>query len=118
MRTLATAVACLASASAFCAFAADDATVAKAQAELRAGCAQSYASFIANNPASHEYTGDKHPGDTRYYSDARPCSEDQLATYLDKADPALVMMAYPSAAGRPAKATKKPAAGASAPNKP
>jgi hypothetical protein len=114
MKTLTLAFACLASASVF---AADDAEVAKAQAELRAGCAQSYASFIANNPAGREYTGDKHPGDTRYYSDARPCTEDQLATYLDKADPALVMMAYPSAAGRPAKA-KKPATGASAPNKP
>jgi hypothetical protein len=114
MKTLATVLVCLASASVF---ADDDAATAKAQSELRAGCAQSYASFIAHNPAGREYTGDKQPGDTRYYSDARPCTEDQLASYLDKADPVLVMTAYPTAAGRPAKA-KKPAAGTSAPNKP
>lgn len=114
MKSLAIALACLAGT---CAFAGDDAITEKAQAELRAGCAQSYASFIAHNPAGREYTGDKQPGDARYYSDARPCTEDQLASYLDKADPVLVMTAYPTAAGRPAKA-KKPAAGASAPAKP
>ena len=90
------------------ALAADDADTTKARAELRAGCAQSYASFIANQPAGNapEYRGEKHPGDTQHYSDAKPCTEEQLAAYLDKAEPALVMRAYPSAAGRPK--AKKP----------
>jgi len=95
--------------------AADDADLNKARSELRAGCAQSYASFSANHPAGNapEFRGDKHPGDSKYYSDAKACSEEQLAAYLDKADPALVMRAYPSAAGRPK--AKKPATSASAP---
>jgi hypothetical protein len=94
--------------------AADDA-MNKARADLRAGCAQSYASFIANHPAGNapEFRGDKYPGDTRHYSDAKPCTEEQLAAYLDKAEPSLVMRAYPSAAGRPK--AKKPATGASTP---
>lgn len=94
---------------------ADDADLNKARSELRAGCAQSYASFIAHQPAGNapEYRGDKYPGDTKYYSDAKACTEEQLATYLDKADPALVMRAYPSAAGRPK--AKKPAVSASTP---
>ncbi|MBW8845700.1 MAG: hypothetical protein JF607_12105 [Burkholderiales bacterium] len=103
-------LACLASAAAF---AADDAAIAKAQAELRVGCAQSHASFSAHHPAGNapEYRGDKYPGDTQYYADAKPCTEEQLAAYLDKADPTLVMTAYPSAAGRPK--AKKPATSAS-----
>ena len=94
---------------------ADDSDLNKARSELRAGCAQSYASFIAHQPAGNapEYRGDKYPGDSNYYSDAKPCTEEQLATYLDKADPALVMRAYPSAAGRPK--AKKPAVAASTP---
>ena len=117
MKTFLTALACLASASAFTAFAADDADVAKARAELRTGCAQSYASFIAHHPAGNapEYRGDKSPGDNQFYGDAKPCSEEHLAAYLDKADPALVMRAYPSAAGRPK--AKKPATSASAPDR-
>ena len=86
--------------------------------ELRAGCAQSYASFIANQPAGNapEYRGEKHPGDMRHYSDAKPCTEEQLAAYLDKAEPSLVMRAYPSAAGRP-KAKKPTTTDAPAPGK-
>lgn len=97
------------------ALAADDADMAKARSELRASCAQSHASFIANLPAGNapEYRGDKHPGDSKYYSDAKPCTEEQLAAHLDKADPSLVMRAYPSAAGRPK--AGKPASGASSP---
>lgn len=92
------------------ALAADDADVSKARSELRAGCAQSYASFLANHPAGNtpEFRGEKYPGDMQYYSDVQPCTEDQLAAYLDKADPALVLRAYPSAAGRPK--AKKPVA--------
>jgi hypothetical protein len=102
-------LACLASASAF----ADDADMHKSRAELRTGCAQSHASFIANHPAGNapEFRGDKYPGDGKYYADAKPCNEEQLAAYLDKADPALVMRAYPSAAGRPK--AKKPVTAAS-----
>lgn len=111
MKTFLAALACLVSTAAF----ADDADLGKAKSELRAGCAQSHASFIANHPAGNapEYRGDKYPGDTKYYSDAKPCTEEQLAAYLDKADAALVMRAYPSAAGRPK--AKKPATGASTP---
>lgn len=107
----------LASAAAFAADA-PDASTNKARAELRAGCAQSHASFIAHHPAGNapEYRGDKHPGDSRHYPDAKPCTEEQLAAYLDKADPALVMRAYPSAAGRPQ--AKKPVTSASAPRRP
>ena len=112
MKTLLTALACLAGT---CAFAADDADGAKARIELRVACAQSYASFIAHHPAGNapEYRGDKYPGDTQYYGDAKPCSEENLAAYLDKADPTLVMRAYPTAAGRPK--AKKPMTSASAP---
>ena len=100
------------------ALAADDADMAKARSELRASCAQSHASFIANLPAGNapEYRGEKHPGDNKYYSDAKPCTEEQLAAYLDKADPSLVMRAYPSAAGRPK--AKKPASGTPAASTP
>ena len=113
MKTLIATFACLASVCAF----ADDADMHKARQELRAGCAQSYASFIAHQPAGNapEYRGDKQPGDSSYYSDAKPCSEEHLAAYLDKADPSLVMRAYPSAAGRPK--AKKPVTAPSAPAK-
>lgn len=111
MKILFATLACLASLPAL----ADDADMHKAQAELRAGCAQSYASFIAHQPAGNapEYRGDKQPGDNAYYAEAKPCTEEQLAAYLDKADPALVMRAYPSAAGRPK--AKKPATAPSTP---
>jgi hypothetical protein len=107
---LAAALACLASAPTL---AADEAAMSKAQMELRTACAQSYASFIAHQPAGNapEYRGDKAPGDNKFYADAKPCAEEQLAAYLDKADPTLVMTAYPSAAGRPK--AKKPAIAAS-----
>ena len=97
------------------ALAADEADMNKARSELRAGCAQTYASFIANHPAGNapEFRGDKYPGDTKRSSDAKPCTEEQLAVYLDKAEPSLVMRAYPSAAGRPK--AKKPVTSASAP---
>jgi len=111
MKFFLTALACLASGAAL----ADDADMQKARQELRAACAQSYASFIAHQPAGNapEYRGDKQPGDNTVYTDAKPCSEEHLAAYLDKADPALVMRAYPSAAGRPK--AKKPATAASSP---
>lgn len=111
MKILLTTLACLASFSAL----ADDADMHKARQELRAGCAQSHASFIAHHPAGNapEYRGDKQPGDNTFYSDAKPCSEENLAAYLDKADPALVMRAYPSAAGRPK--ARRPVTAPSAP---
>lgn len=111
MKTLIATLACLASSVAL----ADDADMQKARSELRTGCAQSYASFSAHYPAGNapEYRGDKYPGDTKNYGDAKPCTEEQLAAYLDKADPALVMRGYPSAAGRPK--AKKPATAPSAP---
>ncbi|WP_457351751.1 hypothetical protein [Roseateles sp. P5_D6] len=111
MKILIATLACLAGTVAL----ADDADVHKARSELRTGCAQSYASFSAHHPAGNapEYRGDKYPGDAQYYGDAKPCTEEQLAAYLDKADPALVMRAYPSAAGRPK--AKKPATAPSAP---
>ncbi|PZP28194.1 MAG: hypothetical protein DI603_19805 [Roseateles depolymerans] len=94
---------------------ADDPGLAgRAQAELRAGCAQNYASYLAYYPLgtrkSYLFAGERFPGDTRHYSDAPACSEAQYALYLDKADPALVMSAYPSGAGRPRAA--RPAASA------
>jgi hypothetical protein len=112
-KPLVTTLICLASAGAFAADNPD--AMDKARSELRTGCAQSYASFTAHYPAGNlpEYRGDKYPGDTKHYSDAKPCSEEQLAAYLDKADPSLVMRAYPSAAGRPK--AKKPATAASGP---
>ncbi|MGM9485631.1 hypothetical protein ACS5PN_30870 [Roseateles sp. NT4] len=113
MKILIATLACLVSLPAL----ADDADMQKARYELRTACAQSYASFIAHQPAGNpaEYRGDKQPGDNAYYGDAKPCSEEQLAAYLDKADPALVMRAYPSAAGRPK--AKEPTTAPSAPVK-
>jgi hypothetical protein len=110
VKVLIATLACLASTAAL----ADDADMHKARAELRAACAQSYASFMAHQPAGNapEYRGDKNPGDTQHYGNAKPCSEEHLAAYLDKADPVLVMRAYPSAAGRPK--AKKPETSASA----
>jgi len=90
-----------------------------AQATLRDGCAQSVASHSAYYPPGSQapaFTGERYKGDGRYYNDAKPCDEAQFAVYLDKADPATVMMAYPTGAGKKTKA-KKPAAVASAPAK-
>ena len=84
---------------------------------MRDGCAQSYASHVAYYPpgsASPAFSGERYKGDNRYYNDAKPCDEAQYALYLEKADPATVMLAYPTAAGKKA---KKPGAAASAPPK-
>lgn len=113
MRTLAAAVAGLV--SALPAFAADT-PADYAQATLREGCAQSYASYIANYaPGSQApaFSGERYKGDDRYYNNAKPCDEAQYAAYLEKADPATVTMAYPTSAGK-AKKAKKPGAAASA----
>lgn len=90
-----------------------------AQASLRDGCAQSFASYSAYYPpgsAGPAFTGERTPGDNRYYNDAKPCDDAQYAVYLEKADPAMVALAYPSAAGKPK--AKKPAQGPAAPAKP
>ena len=90
-----------------------------AQATLREGCAQSYASHSAFYPPGSPgpaFSGERYKGDNRYYNNAQPCDEAQYAIYLEKADPATVTMAYPTAAGKKAKA-KKPGAAASAPAK-
>ncbi|MGQ3054086.1 MAG: hypothetical protein ACT6S0_20085 [Roseateles sp.] len=83
------------------------------QAELRAECAQSYSdtSSIATPVASNEYqfvyANGKYKGEARP-GKLLPCTTQQYAAYLDnKADPAKVMNAYPTAAGRPT--TKKKA---------
>lgn len=98
-----------------------DTPAERAQAQLREGCAQSYASYTAYQPPGSPaaaFTGERAPGDNRYYNDARACGETQYAAYLEKADPATVALAYPSAAGKPKPGkAKKPAAGASAPGK-
>lgn len=87
---------------------------AAAQAQLRAGCAQNYASYLAYYPLgtkkSYQFAGERIPGDTRHYADAPACSEAQFALYLDRADPVLVMAAYPSAAGRPQAPARAPSA--------
>jgi len=87
-----------------------------AQATLRDGCAQSVASHSAHHPPGSQapaFTGERYKGDNRYYNDAKPCNSAQFAVYLEKADPSTVMMAYPTGAGKKAKA-QKPAAAASA----
>lgn len=114
MRTVAAAIAALV--SALPAFAADT-PADYAQATLREGCAQSYASHIAYHPPGSQapaFAGERYKGDNRYYNNAQPCDEAQYAAYLEKADPATVTMAYPTGAGK-AKKVKKPGAAASAP---
>jgi hypothetical protein len=113
MRTVIAAIAALV--SALPAFAADT-PADYAQATLREGCAQSYASHSAYHPtgsAAPAFVGERYRGDNRYYNNAAPCDETQYAAYLEKADPATVTMAYPTGAGKKAKA-KKPGAAASA----
>jgi len=88
-----------------------------AQATLRDGCAQSYASHSAHHAPGSQmpgFTGERYKGDNRYYNDAKPCDEAQYAVYLEKADPATVMMAHPTGTGKKA---KKPTAASSAPAK-
>ncbi|KQV94843.1 MULTISPECIES: hypothetical protein [unclassified Roseateles] len=82
------------------------------QAELRAECAKSYTdtSSVATPVPSNEYQFVYANG--KYKGEAKPgkllaCTEQQYAAYLDKADPAKVMAAYPTAAGRPTAAKKK-----------
>jgi len=83
------------------------------QAELRAECANSYSdtSSISTPVAANEYqfvySNGKYKGEARP-GKLLPCTAQQYAAYLDnKADPAKVMAAYPTAAGRPT--TKKKA---------
>uniref|UniRef100_UPI004036039C hypothetical protein n=1 Tax=Roseateles sp. TaxID=1971397 RepID=UPI004036039C len=86
-----------------------------AQAFLRDGCSQSYASYNAHHPPGNPgpaFTGERYKGDNRYYNDAKPCDEAQYALYLEKADPATVALAHPPSAGK-AK-SKKPLANATA----
>jgi hypothetical protein len=112
MRTLAVVIASLV--TALPAFAADT-PATHAQAVLRDGCAQAYAShtatYYAAGAVAPAFTGERAKGDNRYYNDAKPCDEAQYATYLEKADPATVTMAYPTAAGK-AKAKKAAASSA------
>lgn len=77
------------------------------QAELRAECAKSYetTSSISTPVAANEYqfvyANGKYKGEAKP-GKLLPCTNDQYAAYLDtKADPAKVMAAYPTAAGRP-----------------
>jgi hypothetical protein len=108
MRVLATTLAALV--TALPASAATTTPADYAQATLRDGCAQSYASHVAYYPpgsAAPAFNGERVKGDNRYYSDAKPCNEAQYAAYLEKADPATVAMAHPPGAGKKA---KKPAA--------
>jgi hypothetical protein len=89
-----------------------------AQAFLRDGCSQSYASHSAHHPpgAGPAFTGERYKGDNRYYNDAKPCDDAQYGLYLEKADPATVALAHPPSAGK-AKA-KRPPTSAAAPAKP
>ena len=102
--------------AAFTAFAAQAAnTATPEQAELRAECAKSYTdtSSVAMPAASNEYQfvyvngkskGEAKPGKLL------PCTSEQYAADLDnKADPAKVMAADPTAAGRPTAKGKKKA---------
>lgn len=89
-------------------FAAQAADTSKAeQAELRAECAKSYSdtSTLPIGTASNEfqfvYSHGKYKGEAKP-GKLLPCTQLQYAAYLDtKADPAKVMSAYPTAAGRP-----------------
>jgi len=76
------------------------------QAELRAECAKSYTDTssvtapVASNEYQFVYSEGKYKGEAKA-NKLLPCTEQQYAAYLDKADPAKVMAAYPTAAGRP-----------------
>lgn len=114
MKFLIPALAALTASFAFSAQAADKQT--PEQSELRAECANSYSatSSITTPVAANEYQFVYANG--KYKGEAKPgkllaCTSQQYAAYLDnKADPAKVMAAYPTAAGRPTvKAAKKKA---------
>jgi len=71
---------------------------------LRAECAAKHQPQLGAQAAANEhrfvyykgqYRGEQQAGQTL------PCAEAQYAAYLDKQDPARVMSAYPTAAGRP-----------------
>lgn len=71
---------------------------------LRAECAAKHQPQLDAKVAANEhrfvyykgqYRGEQQAGQTL------PCAEAQYAAYLDKLDPARVMSAYPTAAGRP-----------------
>lgn len=103
----------LAAVTAFTAQAANNAT--PEQAELRAECARSYSDTssittpVAANEYQFVYANGKYKGEAKP-GKLLPCTSQQYAAYLDKADPAKVMAAYPTAAGRPtAKKKAEPA---------
>lgn len=76
---------------------------------LRAECASQHPVAMEGAPAAHEYRFVYNKGEYRGEQQAGralPCSEGQYAQYLASADPARVMAAYPTAAGR-AKAAAK-----------
>jgi hypothetical protein len=81
-------------------------TTTPEQAELRAECAKSYTSSsvatpVAANEYQFVYANGKYKGEAKP-GKMLPCTSQQYAAYLDnKADPAKVMAAYPTAAGRP-----------------
>jgi hypothetical protein len=76
-----------------------------AQEDLRAECAKSQAEYGGNYAGAAAYPTDySKDAKGRYvYGDRtyKPCTEAQFAAYLDRADPAKVMAAYPAGAGRP-----------------
>ncbi|MCY4746960.1 hypothetical protein NYO99_18445 [Pelomonas sp. UHG3] len=103
----------LAAVAAFSAQAGKQLTEQSVQSELRAECAQSYSDTssigtpVASNEYQFVYANGKYKGEARP-GKLLPCTSQQYAAYLDnKADPAKVMAAYPTAAGRPT--TKKKA---------
>src|SRR6218665_2514450 len=81
---------------------------------LRNDCAASHAVKREAQPqAANEYSFVYYNGELRGEvtpGQALDCSESQSAAYLNKADPAGVMSAYPTAAGPPVEAGSKPAA--------
>ena len=72
---------------------------------LRAECAAKHQPQLDAKAAANEYRFVYYKGQLRGEQQAGqtlPCAEAQYAAYLDKLDPARVMSAYPTAAGRPA----------------
>ena len=62
---------------------------------------RSIAAPVASNEYQFVYANGKYKGEAKP-GKLLACTEGQYAAYLDKADPAKVMSAYPTAAGRPA----------------
>lgn len=72
---------------------------------LRAECAAKHQPKPAAKAAANEYSFVYYKGQYRGEQQAGktlPCAEAQYVAYLDTLDPARVMSAYPTAAGRPA----------------